>query len=793
MMNRILFSVCFAFSVIVGFTQIPSYKFFLNDSAKVVTDTFTVKYNASFIYSSYNLIDSIVVKREKMKSRNSYSYNQKVFKQTINPVNCSAYSLDEKPDSYGNIIQQIVVKNITSSSFGFDVNYSLSNQTLLKPFNDCVYDSTIYKTFNDSIKKYTLPTIDIQSTNQEIKALAQEIVKGCVTTSDIVQAAILWNRNNVSYDFTLNQSNQDAVNVLHNKTAICVGFSNFTCAILRSLGIAARTVGGIKIESGTIRYSYEGNKYSFSKGAEAHSWIEVYYPSINKWISSEPQGKANFIFPDYVSELTDLQSSGIYTHIYSSQHVSGTYQYSFASETSDTLYNYNMSVLRTETIPQNIRTFNPYFCLNVGINKDCSSTVQLPGNALTISGKNDVCQEIIGEVYTVPTINNATSYIWTLPDGTLKTTNANTLSIDINGFPTSGVLKVKGHNDFGDGAENSIPIRVKSLPIKYTITGNSEICSNQGTAMYTINNTTDSPKWSVLPGTTSTFSTGSLTMKLSSLTKSGTIQVYGNNSCGDGPLSTFAITVGSKTAKPILKDSSFVMCDNASALPTFVVTNPVGTITWIDKGITKTGNSFMPQKPTIDNKAIILVTQSANSCGNSDTVKAVLTVFKKTAAPELVSGSLTGCCYVPVLILKNVAKNDSVQWFLNDSPLNIKNIPLTSFQPKVIGNYKVSVTDSLGCFTQTSNVVTILVLDVSEFDIQNIKMSPNPTKGLLNVSGDVLTNATIEVYNWIGVLMQSTKSSTDNVSIDMSDYANGVYSVIVRNAYGQWTGKVVKE
>ena len=76
---------------------------------------------------------------------------------------------------------------------------------------------------------------------------------------------------------------------------------------------------------------------------------------------------------------------------------------------------------------------------------------------------------------------------------------------------------------------------------------------------------------------------------------------------------------------------------------------------------------------------------------------------------------------------------------------------------------------------------------------EKFKLAPNPTTGLLKVSGDELVDATISVYNWIGVFVKSVKSSSDNLSLDLSDCSTGVYTIIVRSTTGQWTRKVVKE
>ena len=83
-----------------------------------------------------------------------------------------------------------------------------------------------------------------------------------------------------------------------------------------------------------------------------------------------------------------------------------------------------------------------------------------PSNAGQISGNTSVCKGQSIEVYTVPTIANATSYLWTLPTGAtgLSTTNSITVSYWISAV--SGNITVKGHNDCGDGVGANLAIFV---------------------------------------------------------------------------------------------------------------------------------------------------------------------------------------------------------------------------------------------------------------------------------------------------------------------------------------------
>lgn len=83
----------------------------------------------------------------------------------------------------------------------------------------------------------------------------------------------------------------------------------------------------------------------------------------------------------------------------------------------------------------------------------------IPSAASGITGNVTVCKGGT-ETYSVSVITGATSYIWTLPIGTTGTSTTNTISLNYGNNSASGNLKVKGHNDCGDGVESTLAITV---------------------------------------------------------------------------------------------------------------------------------------------------------------------------------------------------------------------------------------------------------------------------------------------------------------------------------------------
>ncbi|MBE0646902.1 MAG: T9SS type A sorting domain-containing protein [Bacteroidales bacterium] len=85
-------------------------------------------------------------------------------------------------------------------------------------------------------------------------------------------------------------------------------------------------------------------------------------------------------------------------------------------------------------------------------------TVQtIPTGAQAISGPDTVCQGESGYPYSVPLINNASSYIWTLPPGASisQGQGSNAIVVDFSGIAVSGDLAVAGNNECGTGTSSS--------------------------------------------------------------------------------------------------------------------------------------------------------------------------------------------------------------------------------------------------------------------------------------------------------------------------------------------------
>jgi len=95
---------------------------------------------------------------------------------------------------------------------------------------------------------------------------------------------------------------------------------------------------------------------------------------------------------------------------------------------------------------------------NIGVNL-------LPKDAGAIIGYSVVCQGENRVLYMVPAIQEATSYVWTLPSGATGTSATNSILVDYGKTALSGVVSVVGKNNSGLGTASSLAVTVHQLPV----------------------------------------------------------------------------------------------------------------------------------------------------------------------------------------------------------------------------------------------------------------------------------------------------------------------------------------
>ena len=88
----------------------------------------------------------------------------------------------------------------------------------------------------------------------------------------------------------------------------------------------------------------------------------------------------------------------------------------------------------------------------------------VPKDAGKILGYSSLCQGESQVTYSVPVIEGATSYVWTLPTGASGSSTSNSIKIDYSKTAVSGKVMVAGKNNWGLGTISSLAVTVHQLP-----------------------------------------------------------------------------------------------------------------------------------------------------------------------------------------------------------------------------------------------------------------------------------------------------------------------------------------
>lgn len=205
-------------------------------------------------------------------------------------------------------------------------------------------------------------------------------------------------------------------------------------------------------------------------------------------------------------------------------------------------------------------------CRSVTVNVCSTVDPALPISIVT--GYNPTC---IGQMvtYSIPEIANATTYLWTFPDGASGIGHINRVTVSYGSASVSGNITVRGVNSCGDmGAVSTLAVTINAVPPNAgTISGTTTICLGQNPVTYTvpvIPNAT-SYIWTLPTGATGTSTTNSITVNYGISSVSGNITVKGQNNCGTGGVSTLAVTVNPKPATPIATVNANILHSNATS------------------------------------------------------------------------------------------------------------------------------------------------------------------------------------------------------------------------------------
>ncbi len=470
-----------------------------------------------------------------------------------------------------------------------------------------------------------------------------------------------------------------------------------------------------------------------------------------------------------------------------------------------------------------------------------------PNQPTIITGNSTVCNSNVYTYYTTP-ICGVTNYSWTLPSGWIGTSSSNTISA-ITGS-TSGIISVTASNTCGISVPQTLSVTVNNSgppPTPSAITGLNPVC-------YGVSSTfsvapvagATSYSWSVpmcCGGSTSNILNSPI------IVSSGVISVTALNICGASLPQMFSVTVNKTTISSTNISNLFCVGQSATltasgantyswntgATSNSIVISPTSLSLYVVTGTTipncvtnDSYNASTSNAPTVNIITSVIslcvgqaATLTASGAGTytwsngvigsnilisptlttnytvtgsyySGCANSIVQTITVTPLPIITTISSTGILCMGQTTTLTVSGASTYTWDNGATSNNIVD------SPTITTTYSVTGEDINGCTNATSITQNVSICTgISELNSsanEGIKISPNPSGGLFIIE---FTNtefkSDIDVCNTLGQVLFSKKISSLNTSIDLSNYANGLYYFKVIKNNTHYVYKVIKE
>jgi len=139
--------------------------------------------------------------------------------------------------------------------------------------------------------------------------------------------------------------------------------------------------------------------------------------------------------------------------------------------------------------------------------------------------------------------------------------------------------------------------------------------------------------------------------------------------------------------------------------------------------------------------------------------------------------------------ISRTAKPDTIVRLYHGQTIENYSIPLTGSVTSIGVDPNNWILNKVGTNTKDITLNTSALID----DMTEIFVGPNPTSDVLNIYMNTNDKSSVEIFDVTGKLML-TQSFYAHVEFDISKYANGIYTVSIKNKQGDVlkTSKVVK-
>ncbi|MFD2513158.1 ice-binding family protein [Pontibacter locisalis] len=275
------------------------------------------------------------------------------------------------------------------------------------------------------------------------------------------------------------------------------------------------------------------------------------------------------------------------------------------------------------------------------------STNQPPVSPASIAGSTELCSGSEA-TYTVPAVNGATGYTWTVPAGWTIVSGQGTASIVVRAGATSGDVSVVAENECGASTGTALGVTVNDKPqTPGGISGTADACENKEGFTYTINPVDGATgyTWTVPAGWTIVSGQGTTSITVTAGTAGGNVTVVAENECGSSAPAQMPLTVSKAPEAPIAINGSASGCVGSSLTYSTGTAAGAEGYTWtVPAGWTITsGQGTGTITVTVGSAPGDVTVTATNKCGASSGVSKAVSPNTPPVKPGNISGPSAAC------------------------------------------------------------------------------------------------------------------------------------------------------